>query len=717
MRSLPKLAVAMLAALCLPAEGLAQSALPDAPIPYETLSQPAPRPAARPRTATARPPQPAQPAAAAETESPPGPGVAAIDPARLEAYLDGVIGSAMLRDRIAGVTVSVVQNDQVILKKGYGHASLAPLRPVDPDRTLFRIGSISKTFTWILLMNEIQAGRIRIDAPINLYLPEALQVRDQGFTQPIQVAHLLDHSPGFEDRVLGQLMERSFERERPLAQYLRQERPRRVREPGQFPTYSNYGVGLAGQALVYVSGRPFEELVERQITGPLGMTRTTFREPHPPRQGIPAPMAPSLAQDLSEGFRWSPAKGFEARPFEYLGHLAPAGSASSTAADMARYMIVLLNDGVYGPAVAGGAGTGETAPTQAQAIFDAATARAFRTPLRPNDAGVNDWPHGFIAYPLPGGRKGYGHAGGTLSFSSNMVVAPELDLGVFISVNTENGAELAARLPAQLVAQFYGPMAGAPPAGNPDLRRSARVYEGHYLGTRRAYVGLERFVGFILSGVSVQVTRDGRLVTSRLEGAQTWVPQGDPAAGRFISTTGPERLVFETRGGRAAAFQGTFNDVRFQRVGLWSRPAALAWLAGLSALAAIATFVGLALRNRRDLRQTQIQSQASLVQTIQAALWLLAMGLFGAWIAGATDTAQVVYAWPGPGLILASACALVASVLTLVTLASLLSIWRGGRRLDSWPVMRKVAFTATTLIYAAFAVVLFHWGALTPWSS
>ena len=717
MRFLPKLAVAMLtAALCPTGAAQAQPALPDAPIPYEALAKPAPRAPARPRPTT---PPAAAAAAAAEAEAGaeglPAAGVAGIDPARLEAYLDGVIGSAMVRDRIAGVTVSVVQNDQVIFKKGYGHASLNPLRPVDPDRTLFRIGSISKTFTWILLMNEIQAGRVRIDAPINLYLPEALQIRDQGFTQAIQVSHLLDHTPGFEDRVLGQLMERNFDRERPMAQYLRQERPRRVREPGQFPTYSNYGVGLAGQALVYVSGQPFEELVEQKITGPLGMTRTTFREPHPPRQGVPAPMAPSLARDLSKGFRWSPAKGFEARPFEYLGHLAPAGSASSTAADMAKYMIVLLNDGVYRPAAE--AAPGEAAPRPAQTIFGPATARAFRTPLRPNEAGVNDWPHGFIAYPLPGDRKGYGHAGGTLSFSSNMVVAPDLDLGVFISVNTENGAELAARLPAQLVAQFYGPAIAPPQEGDPELRTSARLYEGHYLGTRRAYVGLERFVGFILSGVSVQVTRDGRLITRRLGGAQTWVPEGDPASGRFVSTAGPDRLVFDLSGGKASAFQGTYNDVRFQRVGLWSRPTVLAWLAGLSALAAISTLVGLALRNRRDLRQTQIQSQASLVQTIQAVLWLLAMGLFATWIMGASDTAQVVYAWPGARLILASACALVASVLTVFTLAALLSIWRGGRRLDSWPVMRKVAFTATTLLYAAFAVVLFHWGALTPWSS
>ena len=68
----------------------------------------------------------------------------------------------MTSDHIAGVAVSVVQDGQVVLKKGYGFA--APGRPVDPDLTLFRVGSISKTFTWIALMKEVEAGRMRLSA-------------------------------------------------------------------------------------------------------------------------------------------------------------------------------------------------------------------------------------------------------------------------------------------------------------------------------------------------------------------------------------------------------------------------------------------------------------------------------------------------------------------------------------------------------------------------
>jgi CubicO group peptidase (beta-lactamase class C family) len=127
---------------------------------------------------------------------------------------------------------------------------------VDPDRTLFRIGSISKTFTWVLLMKEVEARRIRLDRPINLYLPE--KVRLPGASREVMVRHLMDHSAGFEDRALGQLFENEAGRVRPLDLYLRQERPDQVRPAGQVASYSNYGASLAGEAVAFVSGKTFE---------------------------------------------------------------------------------------------------------------------------------------------------------------------------------------------------------------------------------------------------------------------------------------------------------------------------------------------------------------------------------------------------------------------------------------------------------------------------
>ena len=268
---------------------------------------------------------------------------------------------------------------------------------------------------------------MRLNQPVNLYLPEKVQIRDQGFDQPVRVANLMDHSPGFEDRALGQLFERDYGRVRPLDVYLRQERPRRVRPPGVLTSYSNYGAALGGLAVSYAAGKPFERLVEDEILVPLGMSHTTFREPHEPKAGLPDPMPTALVGEISDGYRWTPV-GFARRDFEFIGQIAPAGAASSTAGDMARYMLMQLGGGQSG---------GVT-------IYGPVAAQAFRTPLRQTPPGINGWAHGFMVFDLPGGHRGYGHGGATLSFFSNMVVVPDLNLGVFISTNTDTGRPLVS---------------------------------------------------------------------------------------------------------------------------------------------------------------------------------------------------------------------------------------------------------------------------------
>ncbi len=109
-------------------------------------------------------------------------------------------------------------------------------------------------------------------------------------------------------------------------------------------SYSNYGAALAGSAVSHAAGRPFEELVEGTIFEPLGMTHTTFREPCEPAVGLPLPMPSALVPDVSRAFHWT-GTALEQRPYEYIGQIAPAGSVSSTAGDMARYMLLLLNEG------------------------------------------------------------------------------------------------------------------------------------------------------------------------------------------------------------------------------------------------------------------------------------------------------------------------------------------------------------------------------------
>jgi CubicO group peptidase (beta-lactamase class C family) len=627
---------------------------------------------------------------------PPAPGVAALPRPELEAFVDGVVQRAMTRDHIAGVTLSIVQNGEVVLKKGYGFSNLGQRKRVDPDKTLFRVASISKTFTWIALMNEIEAGRMRLDGPVNLYLPEALQVKDQGKKTQIRLRDLMTHTSGFEDRALGQLFERDPNRVRPLADYLRQERPRRVREPGLLPSYSNYGAALAGAAVSNVTGKPFEQLISERIILPAGMTRTTFREARPWRDGLPAPMAETLAADLSDAFSWT-AMGWKTQPREFMGQAAPAASASSTAADIARYMTLLLNGGTL----------------DGRTIFSPKTAQAFRTPMYRPAPDAAGWNAGFQDVPLPGGRRGFGHQGATLYFHSNMVIVPDLGLGIFVSVNTDSGANLPATLPATIVEHFYAP-APALPASSALTYDQAKVYEGDYLTTRRAYGGLEGFTNRLIGRAQVRATPEGRL--SVTDGGVTSLFNGTSRPGVFKAVDGPLTLVFDTNGDRPSRFYAARGFATYERVGFLRSASLLSWTIVLAALACVATILGALFRNRREARQTPTQARASQMQVMQSVLWLISAGCMGMFAMKAADQTTTFFDWPSGWLLSGSACALVATALGVLTLGLLPMAWRGGRRVDSWSEGRKVASTFTALLLAFLSLLLGLWGYLLPWS-
>lgn len=679
----------------------AEPVLNSAPRPYNSLRPRRVRPVARPATTTPRAPVAPVAATPALTQpavvAPPAPSAAAPLPApQLEAFVDGVVRRAMSRDHIAGVTISVVQNGQVVLKKGYGFANLGQRKPVDPDKTLFRIASISKTFTWIALMNEIEAGRMRLDGPVNLYLPEPLQLKDQGKKTPVRLKDLMTHTGGFEDRSLGQLFERDPNRVRPLNDYLRQERPRRVREPGLLPSYSNYGAALAGAAVSNVVGKPFEQLVSEEIILPAGMSRTTFREARPWNDRLPAPMNETLAADLSDGFSWTPM-GWKTQPREFMGQVAPAASASSTAGDMARYMTLLLNGGTFNGRI----------------IFSPKTAQAFRTPMYRPAPEAAGWNAGFMDIALPGDRHGFGHGGATLYFHSNLVIVPDLGLGIFVSVNTDSGANLPATLPSTIVEHFYAPTPAVPVASALSYDQ-ARAYEGDYLTTRRAYGGLEGFTNRIIGRAMVRATPDGRL--SITDGGVSTLFNGTDRPGVFKAVDSPLTLVFDPNGDRPSRFYAARGWSTYERIGFFRSAALLSWTALIAGLASAATILGVTFRNRREARQTPVQARASQMQTMQAVLWLISAGCMGVFAAKASDQTNIFFGWPSGWLLSGSACALVASVLSLLTLGVLPMVWRGGRRVDSWSGLRKVAFTFTALLFVFLAVLLGLWGYLLPWS-
>lgn len=613
-----------------------------------------------------------------------------IPPAELEAFIDGFVASRMATNGIAGVTVSVVQNGEVRLTKGYGFADLASGRRVDPATTLFRVGSITKTFTYIALMRLVEAGKLSLDDPGNDHLPAELQVPDDGFDQPIRLRDLVTHQPGFEDRVLGVLFVETPDDIRPLTEFLRETMPERVRPPGEFSSYSNHGIGLLGAVIEHETGRLWQDVVEQDIMRPLGMLQSSTREPYPPRDDLPAPMPAQLAANASTGYRRA-GGAHQIVGYEYITQVAPAGVVSATAADMARYMLMLLNDGEL----------------DGRRIFGAEAARVFRTPMTDLPREVGGWDGGFAEFPLPGGFRGYGHDGATLAFFSGMYVAPELDLGVFVSTNTAGGATLSSALWPALVGQFYAPQMPAPLAGQPDQRAAMAEYAGNYVPSRRESDGLAGFV-MGMQIAPVRVTPDGYLTFPGPGGPRRFVPTSEPD--RFRAADGAGFLVFVRRDGELEL--PTLAQT-FERIGSLRQPGVLAFLAGLCLLTVIGTFIGVRVRAGRGLPCTPAQKQAGRLQIVTAVCWFLSLAAAAVFTLGAVSNQNaLVFRWPTTSVLAFSTMALIAGITSGAALALVPSVWRGG---DGWTRWRKLRYSAGILIFCAFALVLLVSGALQPW--
>ncbi len=634
---------------------------------------------------SSNPPRPA-PARAARTLPAAPPPEQGLPKAQVEAFVDGVVREAMAERHIAGAAVSVVQDGQVILAKGYGVAKVAPWRPVDAARTLFRLGDISQSLTWIVVLREAAAGHMRLDGPVNLYLPEALRIPDHGGFRPVGVEDLLAGESGFDDRALGQAFERDVSLVRPLQTYLQEERPRRVRAPGTLVGRTEYGAALAGAAAAETAGKPFETLVEQEITGPLGLRHTSFREPRPARAGLPTPLAPAIAEGMADGFRWT-RSGLRLRPFEFAGQRAPSGSASASASDMGRFMAMLLADGSI----------------DGVRILDPAQAVRLKGAL-------------FVAHALPDGVRGLQMDGQTLSFRSRMTLAPTMRLGVFVTVNTDSGGPLVQDLAGRIVEQFHVGPAPPPPAEGAGLLAARDGLDGPWLDDRRAFGGLEGFVDRFRKLAWADVLDDRRLLLSTPSGATRWVVEaGDPPL-RFRNEDADGELVFGG-GDPPDTFVPPSGDEAYQRPGLADRPELFVGVATLTLLLSLLVLADFPVRLQQTFRESQGQRRAAMLQATQAALWLAAAGLMVVFVAQGRDPAALMYGWPGIPLVTASSCALVATALFAPLLLLTPPVWRGGRRVESWSVGRKLAFTLTSLVFLGFAVLLGVWGALQPWSA
>ncbi|MGK7369091.1 MAG: serine hydrolase domain-containing protein, partial [Candidatus Halalkalibacterium sp. M3_1C_030] len=408
----------------------------------------------------------------------------------LESYMDGLVETYMEENNIAGATVGIVKDGNTVLLKGYGQADVDSKTAVDPERTLFRIGSISKMFVWTAVMQLAEEGKLDLEADINRYLAD-FKVPDT-FAQPITMKNLMTHTAGFEDYVIG-LFAKNTSSLKPLGEILANELPKRVRKPGVESSYSNHGTGMAAYIVEQISGLSFNEYVEQYILGPLQMQRTTFRQPLPE----------NLRDSMSEGYSFSEGE-FRKESFEYVP-LAPVGAASSTAADMINFMKAHLQSGQFGD----------------NEILQNVTARRMQAPAFSHAEAVNPMRLGFIDMSQ-NNIEIIGHGGDTFWFHSNMALFPQHDLGLFISFNSAAGGGIKSEVLRDFVDHYFPEenlQADTLELSNEYLQQ----FKGDYRPNRYPHERLTYLMALFNTN-TVSLTDKGMIRTMENEKANFWFP-------------------------------------------------------------------------------------------------------------------------------------------------------------------------------------------------
>jgi CubicO group peptidase (beta-lactamase class C family) len=430
--------------------------------------------------------------------------------ADVEAFLDGILPLQLEREDIAGATVSVVKDGKLLFARGYGYADVTAKKPVSADETLFRPGSVSKLFTWTAVMQQHEQGKLDLDRDINAYLD--FKIPD-AFGKPITLKNIMTHTPGFEEQIKDLF---SIEAPPPpLGQYLKTHIPRRIFPPGTTPAYSNYATSLAGYIVERVSGRGFNEYVEENIFKPLAMMHSTFVQP------LPATLAPYMSSGYKLG-------SDEAKSFEVV-NVPPAGSLSSSAADMAKFMIAHLQGGQSGDA----------------RILRPETVNLMHSRLFALDDAANAMAYGFYEESRNGHRI-IGHAGDTQYFHSDLHLVLDAGVGFFISYNSGGRGQVSPRtIVWQAFMDRYFPSSAAPPPTLATAAQDARSVSGKYMLSRRSESSFLRTASLI-GQLTVSPAEDGTIQVAELTN-----PNGKPKRWRevspmtFLDEIGQDKLIFK----------------------------------------------------------------------------------------------------------------------------------------------------------------------------
>lgn len=620
----------------------------------------------------------------------PGSSAAPLEAADLTAFLDGFVPYALEKGDIAGGVIVVVKDGEILAQRGYGFSDVEARKPVDPRRTLFRPGSISKLFTWTAVMQQVEQGKLDLDADVNQYLDFEIPPRDG---EPITLRQIMKHTAGFEEQAKG-IMTSNAEDAVDYEVLLKQWVPERIYAPGSTPAYSNYATALAGYIVERVSGEPFDDYIDRHIFTPLGMRYSTFRQPLPER----------LQPFMAKGY---PVASGEAKGFEFVGP-APAGSLSSSGADMGRFMIAHLQNGAFGA-------NRILQPETAELMHRGATTRAVPA--------LNGMELGFYESDI-NGREVISHAGDTVAFHSTLHLFPQENVGIYASFNSagKNGAvgDLRTALFHKFADRYFpAPGDAATSRVDPETsKKHAQMLAGTWRNSRRSESSFIHAAG-LLGQVSIGVDEEGRPVVPIAMGLngepRNWV-EVEPFVWRDLDSH--EELAAVVEDGEVVRFSinsiapfMVFDRVPWHKSSTWLLPLLYLSLAALLLTAVLWPAAALVRRRygatlaleKHELRAFRLTRIAAILVLAVLAGWAVAITM----LFGDIDN---LTAGTDPVLWVLQIASLVVVVGGLgAMLWNLWTVWRGKRRWPAkvWSVVLVLALVVVLWIALAFNLIGF----------
>ena len=313
---------------------------------------------------------------------------------------------------LPALSIVLVDDQQTVWARAFGQSDPERKKPATIE-TLFRIGSVSKLFTDIAIMQMVERGALDLDEPVTEYIAE-FQPKNP-FGTPINLRQLMSHRSGLlREPPAGNYFETS---EPSLADtVLSLNQTELIHEPETRTKYSNAGIAVVGYVLEKTQGKPFAEYMKEAVLEPMGLERSSF-----------AP-EPGLVKDLAKAYMWTLDGDMFVAPTFEIG-MSPAGCMYSTVTDLSRFISVLIDrgKGVRGP------------------VIQPETLEKMWTPQYAEPGQKEGFGLGFHVSEIDGQRC-VSHDGAIYGFATSLNVLPEAKLGVSVVTTLDGANSVTERL-------------------------------------------------------------------------------------------------------------------------------------------------------------------------------------------------------------------------------------------------------------------------------